>query len=89
MGEKVAETDEWKLGAWIDWREKPVRRKCQTCHGTGEIGGGFKDIDGPRTCPTCFGTGSVPSHPTTPKPDVPADLIEHMRRAWWDYFNKE
>lgn len=84
---RVKETDEWKLAAFIEWRPKPMSITCPLCHGEGTIGGGFKDIDGPRDCPECWGTKVKSVAATSPKPDVPADLIEHMRRAWWDYFN--
>lgn len=28
------------------------------------------------------------SPPTEPKPEVPADLVEHMRKAWIAYFEQ-
>lgn len=87
MSTRVKETDEWKLGAYIEWRPKPMSIVCPRCHGEGTIGGGFKDIDGPRSCPECWGTKVKSVATTSPKPDVSADLVEHMRRAWWDYFN--
>lgn len=87
MGKAVVETTDWKLGCFMDWRAKNHSETCPECHGKKEIGGGFKDIDGPRECPTCFGIGTVIKGPTTPRPELPEPLVEHMRRAFWDYVN--
>lgn len=53
----VTETDEWKLGCFFDWRPKPKAIACPGCAGKGEVGGGFKDLDGPRPCTDCWGSG--------------------------------
>ena len=84
----VAETDDWKLGCFMEWRPKRHPKECPTCNGTKEIGGGFKCIDGPRQCPECFGSGFISTGPTTPVPELPAALREHMRRAWLDFLNE-
>ena len=88
----LRETEDWRLGAWIDWKPKkePYDIPCPCCSGKGEVGGGFKDLDGPRECPQCFGRRRI-RHPgpTEPKPEVPADLIEHMRKAWIAYFEQD
>jgi hypothetical protein len=81
----VVETNDWKLDAFIDWMPKSHSEECPYCHGAGEVGGGFKSLDGARECPTCFGRGSVTKGPTTPKPEIPPALREHMRRAWFDF----
>lgn len=83
------ETTDWKLGCFLDWRAKSHSETCPTCKGNRTVGGGFKDLDGPQECPTCFGIGSVTKGPTTLKPELPKALVEHMRRAWWDFFNSE
>lgn len=83
------ETDEWKLAAFVEWRPKPVQITCNCCKGSGKVGGGFKDMDGKRDCPECWGRGWKEGHPTSQKPEVPPELVEHMRRAWWDFFNKK
>lgn len=83
----VKETDEWKLAAFIEWRPKPIRLTCKGCGGSGKVGGGFKDMDGERDCPDCWGRGWKEGNPTTQQPEVPPELVEHMRRAWWDYFH--
>ena len=44
-------------------------------------------IDDARQCTDCNGTGHVSKGSTTQKPDVPTELLEHMRRAWWDFHN--
>lgn len=81
----VVETDDWKLDAFLDWVPKSHSEECPDCHGEGTVGGGLKSIDGSRKCPTCHGVGSVTKGPTTPMPDIPPTLREHMRRAWWDF----
>jgi hypothetical protein len=47
-----------------------------------------RPIEGAETCPKCYGTGTVSKGPRVPKPELPKALVEHMRRAWWDFFNK-
>lgn len=84
----VIETEDWKLGCFMEWRPKHHYEDCQSCLGEGMVGGGFKSLDGQRECPDCFGSGQVHKGPTTPKPELPPALVEHMRRAWWDYTNK-
>lgn len=86
---KSYNTKDWELHAFLDWKELRHDEECTCCHGRGKVGGGFKDIDGPRQCPTCYGRGVVSKGPTTPRPELPPALVEHMRRAWWDFMNKE
>lgn len=88
MTEIKVETTDWKLGCFCDWRPKQHDEKCPDCNGKGEVGGGFGDLDGARQCSRCWGTRTISKGPTTPKPELPRALIEHMRRAWWDFFNK-
>jgi hypothetical protein len=82
------ETPDWKLGCFMEWR--PILRSvnCPTCSGTGEIFGGFSYMSENKKCHECAGVGRVTYKPTTQRPDLPADLVEHMRRAWWDFVNK-
>lgn len=82
------ETEDWKLGAYFEWRPKYHSEECSTCHGRGEVGGGFKDLDGKRPCSTCRGVGSTSKQPKTQQPEIPPAIVEHMRRAWWDFVNK-
>lgn len=83
----IVENEDWKLGCFLEWRPKAQHKVCPDCNGKGKIGGHFKDLDGPRDCMTCFTSGSISMHPKTVPPEIPADLREHMRRAWWDYFH--
>jgi len=83
----VTETDDWKLGCFFDWRPKPKAIACPFCGGRGTVGGGFKDLDGPRDCPECWGTKTKSVAPTSQPPEIPPELREHMRRAWWDFFH--
>lgn len=86
---QIVETDDWKLGCFMEWRPKNHAEECPTCYGKGEVGGYFRDLDGPRPCPQCAGMKIVHKGPTTPKPELPPALVEHMRRAWWDFINAE
>lgn len=83
------ETDDWKLGCFMDWQPKNHSEDCPTCKGKGEIGGGLGWMDDDKTCPDCHGMRFVTKGPRTPKPALPKAVVEHMRRAWWDFFNKE
>lgn len=87
IGRESIDTEDWNLGCFMEWRPKSHPETCPRCFGRKEVGGGFKDIDGPRECPECFGMGIITKGPRTPKPKIPAELREHMRRAWWDFFN--
>ncbi len=86
------DTADWGLSAYIDWRplRKPEYVTCPCCHGTGEVGGGFKSLDGPRPCPECFGSKmqQLPFVPLAEKPVVPRLLVEHMHKAWIAYFQQ-
>lgn len=82
------ETDDWRLKCFMDWAPKNHAEECPTCNGRGETGGHFKSLDGPQICETCWGTKIVTKGPSTPRPELPKAVVEHMRRAWWDYFNK-
>jgi len=79
------ETDDWKIGCFIDWNPKRHLKTCPRCLGSGEVGGGLGDVDNPHTCPECLGVKIIVVGPTSPKPEIPEALIEHMRKAWWDY----
>lgn len=86
---KSYNTKDWELHAFLDWKAIRRAETCTGCGGRGTVGGGFKDLDGPRQCNDCFGSGTVSKGPTTPRPELPPALVEHMRRAWWDFMNKE
>lgn len=83
------DTEDWALAAFVDWKPKKEGHStpCEYCGGSGEVGGGFKSLDGPEPCPKCFGSGGH-WHPgvTTEKPPVPDELVEHMRAAWQAFF---
>ena len=81
----LTENDDWKLGCFMEWRPKNHTIACPACNGRGEVGGGFKDLDGSQPCHSCSGTKIKVVGPTTAEPDLPPELVEHMRRAWWDF----
>lgn len=83
------DTDDWKLDCFIDWSPKYHREDCKCCGGSGEIGGGLGWLGDKEVCPECHGLGYINEGPKTKKPELPKALVEHLRRAWWDYFNKE
>jgi hypothetical protein len=86
-GGRVYQTDDWKLGAYLQWRPLAKVLDCPRCQGRREVGGGFKDLDGIRQCPECFGAGIktvLPDEST--KPPVPADLAHALHAVWKDYF---
>ena len=83
------ETEDWKLGCFLDWKPKHKSVTCPTCGGSGYTGGHFKDLDGPQECSRCFGAKVISVAPTSQRPEIPADIREHMRRAWFDFYNQE
>ena len=87
MTKKTYDTEDWKLSCWLDFHPKSHTEECDYCHGNKTVGGGFKSIDGAVECPQCFGSGFLTKPPKTQKPDIPPELKEHLRRAWFDYFN--
>lgn len=85
------DTKDWRLVAFLNFKclTPQTSIDCPCCNGRGEVGGGFKDMDGPRPCPECFGSRVKWSGgPTTPKPTVPPLLVEHMRKALFAYFDE-
>lgn len=86
----VIETDDWKLGAYMEWRAKHHEEKYKECGGTGTAYTGFRDLDdGPSYCDKCHGRGRIDKGPNTPRPEIPETFREHMRRAWWDFVNDQ
>lgn len=83
------ETPEWRLSAYIDWKPKFVDIECPSCHGRGTVGGGFKDIDGPRECLQCFGRKQVSKGPEGKAPPVPDELLSAMRFAWVEHMKPD
>lgn len=83
------DTDEWKISAQLDYVPKVewVTEKCSTCGGTGMCGGGFKSLDDPEPCTKCGGSGETTKqvYPKSPKPKLPQDLIDYMRKAYLEY----
>lgn len=85
------DTKDWKLTAELDYKlvSKPTNITCTGCGGSGEVGGGFKSLDGPTTCTTCWGSGGWLDYSNIePKPEVPQGLVEHMRNAYQEYLEK-
>lgn len=84
----TADTRDWKIVATLDYKCKvePIQHTCTGCGGSGEVGGGFKSLDGPRPCDTCYGSGGYATYEhIEPKPPIPEALINHMRRAYQEY----
>lgn len=90
MRENTLDNEDWHLAIHAEWvpKKAPYSITCPGCRGRGEVGGGFKDIDGPRTCSQCFGSRVV-THPgpDTPQPQVPEELVRHMRAAYKDFLD--
>lgn len=83
------DTEGWKLASTVQWvaKKKPIGSVCSYCNGNGEVGGGFKDMDGPRQCPECFGSGRKTVYPDLGEhPEIPPELIAALRKAWLEYF---
>lgn len=82
-------TEDWELHACLDWQRKWHIVECDQCHGSGVQPRGLRDsyYGDDTTCSRCFGKGAREVQSTSPKPPIPSALIEHMRRAWWDYHN--
>lgn len=82
-------TEDWELHACLDWQRKWKTVECDRCNGTGVTPLGLRDnyYGDDTTCDSCQGRGTREVQSTSPKPPIPAALIEHMRRAWWDYHN--
>lgn len=83
------DTEEWKISAYMDYVPKVegVYEKCDRCNGSGMLGGGFKSLDDPEPCDKCFGNRQVWKRvaPTEPRPKLPQDLVDHMRKAYLEY----
>jgi len=82
------DTAQWKLAAFLKWEKRPVVIECPGCGGRGLTGGGFKSIDGAQSCSKCYGRGQIDEWPEAgAEPEIPQELINHMRNAWKAYFN--
>lgn len=88
MINEILENEDWKIGAFLEWRPKPKVIKCPVCIGKGVVGGGLADLDGERECPECLGSGNKTLLPNSSPPEIPLGLKEHLRRAFFDYVNK-
>jgi hypothetical protein len=91
----LLDDDNWRLACYIDWKPKKesYEIQCKICNGRGKVGGGFRggvsDIDGPDICSSCNGHGKHYRRvPESPKPKMPHELVEHMRAAWREFFDK-
>jgi DnaJ-class molecular chaperone len=80
------DNDDWCLSAYMDWKPSKSYVVCECCNGKGKVGGGFKDMEGPRDCDRCSGTGRHGFYPKSVKPEIPKELMEHMRKAWITYW---
>lgn len=87
MAKFTHDTEDWELHACLDWKEKYHKEDCSRCGGTGQKGRMFCDYSDDRQCEDCCGRGWNSVRPKTPRPELPQPLLEHLRRAWWDYHN--
>lgn len=84
-------SDHWRVKAAVQIVLRdgcgPKQTKCEHCHGQGKVGGGFKSLEGPQPCPHCeYSSGWNTDYSTLePKPDLPEDLILHLRNAFEQY----
>lgn len=85
---KTHDTPEWRLKAFLQWVPINKTITCDHCNGTGQVGGGFKDIDGPRECPSCLGHKFITKQPETPEPEIPEKLKSALYKAWVKYHEK-
>ena len=90
------DTRDWEFKIIAQYRLKDsvklyIEECCNDCGGSGQIGGGFKSIDGPENCPVCNGTGTISrKHPDIePKPEVNEELTEHMRKAFKEFVDSK
>jgi hypothetical protein len=84
----MIESEEWRLEMDIRFvfKGKGETVGCKKCGGRGEIGGGFKSFEPPERCWLCNGTGRRPLEPKTDSPLIPMELVEHMNKAWQEFF---
>ena len=87
MAEFTHNNEDWELHACLDWRRKWKTVVCYHCSVSGKEPLGWRDYGDDTTCTKCRGRGTREELSTSPMPDMTPALIEHMRRAWWDYFN--
>lgn len=87
-------TDQWVLrihGEFVlrDGFE-PKLIECSHCLGHGHFGGGPLGGE-PEDCGWCCGTGrqTDASHITERRPEMPVELIAHMRDAFQDYLRQK
>lgn len=83
------DTEEWRIAASLDYIHKKQWEdaECPQCGGTGKTGGGFGSLSDPEECNRCWGTRLISKQvfPKEPKPKLPQDLIDHMRKAYLEY----
>lgn len=87
MAEFTHNNEDWELHACLDWQRKWKTVECDRCNGSGREPLAYRDYGDDITCTHCRGRGTREEQSTSPRPELPPALIEHMRRAWWDYFN--
>jgi len=86
---KSPDTNDWHLAITAEFKlkTKPVFIECERCGGSGETGGGFKDLDGPVMCNHCWGSkGRLDYSKISPRPAIPDGCYEHMNKAYKDFF---
>ena len=91
IGVIMIENEDWVLRVKFEWQSKPKQINCSVCNGKGFVGGGMFSLDNNKeNCNSCGGRGKVSKSPDfLTRPVVPPELVEHMRRAYWDFVNKK
>ena len=83
------ETDEWKIGAFLEYVPKKLMKtvECRNCGGRGRTNMHFGSLDEPEHCWECNGSGSreVMNHPRTPAPKLPQKMIDFMQKCYLEY----
>ena len=86
----MLDTPEWKFNITASFilRDNLPSTICIVCNGSGgtHIGSTIL-MEEPlfyKSCSNCGGSGQVLINPIPPKPDVPDELIFHLRTAYWE-----
>jgi hypothetical protein len=80
---------EWDLKILPFNQPYPPRINCPDCGGRGRTNMCMGSIDDPEDCYKCNKTGKIDDPSWVWKPSPPKELVDHMRKAWIEYWNKD